>query len=82
MFNSVIFMPVQAGRQSVFQTVEYIKCLSYSTNLLIYYQDKLIQSAEEGGRTLVTSIVMRNNNGHSSLLTNSTGHWTAIAAKQ
>lgn len=42
-------MPVQAGRQSVFQTVEYIKCLRYSTNLLIYYQDKLIQFAEEEG---------------------------------
>lgn len=84
MFNSVIFKPVEASKQSVFQTVEYIKYLSYSTNLLIYCQDKVIESAEEKrrGRTLVTSIVMRNNNGHSSLLTNSTGHCTAIAAKQ
>lgn len=83
-FNSVIFMPVEAGKQSVFQTVGYIKCLSYSTNLLIYCQDKVIESAEEKkkGRTLIVSVVMRNNNGHRSLLTNSTRHCTAIAVKQ
>lgn len=48
-FDNVIFKPGEADKQSVFQTAEYIKCLSYSTNLLIYCQDKVTESAEVEG---------------------------------